>query len=110
MNHDPDPSAARRRAQPPSPLPPAWRAEILAAATPPRQLIRFPANPWGCSLAAAWTVIAALRLATPGLPAPPPAVALARQSDPAFPAALAFNEFTLRTRLLAGQNLERGLP
>lgn len=113
MNHPDDndnPFGQRLRALSPAPLPPEWRDAILAAATPPRQLIPFPGNPWAWTLAAAWIVIAALRLATPGAPARPQALAAVSASDPAFTTTLAYNELTLRNRLLARPNLEGGLP
>lgn len=109
MNQDPDPFTERLRAQPPAGLPPAWRAEILAAAAPPRQTIWWPARPWAWAMAAAWMVIAALHLATPGLPDVPNG-SVARQTDLTSPATLVDNEFTLRNQLLARQDSEGSLP
>jgi hypothetical protein len=62
------------RAQPLRPLPPAWRAEILNAAcpesgnpgvSPVALMFRFIPKPVALPLAAAWVIIAILRVSTP---------------------------------------------
>lgn len=106
---NPDPFAERLRAQPPSPLPPAWRAEIFAAAAEviPERRVDFARHRLVWALAATWVVIATLRLLTPGNT---PSVVAARSLPPTAEAPLAYQEFAMRTRLLARGTSEEGLP